>query len=275
MSEQSPAAAGEGGEIIELQHLEVGFEEGIARVVIQRPKALNALNTEVLVELDLVLDELAVDETVRVIVLSGGGDKAFVAGADIAEMAEMEPLEARAFSRMGQAVLDQIEGCPKPVIAMIQGYALGGGLELALACHLRVASTAAKLGLPEVGLGLIPGFGGTQRLMRLAGAGVAREWVLTAEHFPAEEAWRVGIVNRLFAPEELEEGTLALARRIASQGGAAQALALEVMRRGLETGQGEGENTESDAFGLVFATKDRHEGIRAFLEKRKPSFQGR
>ena len=275
MSEQSPTAAGEGGEIIELQHLEVGFEEGIARVVIQRPKALNALNTEVLVELDLVLDELAVDEAVRVIVLSGGGGKAFVAGADIAEMAEMDPLEARAFSRMGQAVLDQIEGCPKPVIAMIQGFALGGGLELALACHLRTASTAAKLGLPEVGLGLIPGFGGTQRLMRLAGAGVAREWVLTAEHFPAEEAWRVGIVNRLFAPEELEEGTLALARRIASQGGAAQALALEVMRRGLETGQGEGENTESDAFGLVFATKDRHEGIRAFLEKRKPSFQGR
>lgn len=247
----------------------------IGRIAVDRPQVLNALNREVLAELEEALDRMLADEAVRVIVLCGGGEKAFVAGADIAEMAAFTPLEARHFSRAGQAVLSRIEQSPRPVLAMIQGYALGGGLELALACHLRVASTKARLGLPEVGLGLLPGFGGTQRLARLCGAGVAREWILTGDQFSAEEAHRAGIVNRLAEPEKLWDVTRDLALKIACRGPVALRLALEAVRRGLETGQAEGERLESDAFGLVFSTEDAREGTRAFLEKRPARFRGR
>lgn len=263
-------------EVIEFEHLAIEMlEDGIARLVIERPKVLNALNSDVLEELSIAIEALVATEEIKVIIVAGGGDKAFIAGADIAEMANMNSLEARDFSLLGQEVLSKIECCPKPVIAMIQGFALGGGMELALACHLRVASTKARLGLPEVGLGLIPGFGGTQRLTRLCGVGIAREWVLSGDHFPAAEAHRVGVVNRLVEPEELEASTLKLAQTLGSRGPVALQMALDVIRRGLETGQAEGEATEADAFGLIFSSEDMREGTKAFLEKRAAQFRGR
>jgi enoyl-CoA hydratase len=249
-------------------------DEGIAWLVIDRQKALNALNSDVIEELRDAVADLADREDVYALVLTGAGEKAFVAGADIAEMAELTPFEARALSRAGQDLMALIEGSPVPVLAMINGFALGGGLELALACHLRVASADARMGLPEVSLGLIPGFAGTQRLARIAGPAVAREWILTGDHFGAEEALRVGVVNRVVPAAELREATAKLARTIARRGPVAVATALEVIRRGMEVGQTEGENLESDAFGLLFSTEDQREGARAFLDKRKPEFRG-
>ncbi len=277
MSDSPEQALADGEEAVEIfENLEIELDEdGIAVLKVNRPKALNALNGEVLEELREAVVELAFDDEVKVIVITGAGDKAFVAGADIAEMADFHPLEARGFSHHGQSAFATIEECPKPVIAMINGFALGGGLELALACHLRTASTKAKLGLPETSLGLIPGFGGTQRLTRLAGVGVAREWVLTADMYSAEEAHRVGVVNRVAEPDQLWETTRKLAKTIASRGPLAQRMALEVIRTGLQTGQTEGETAESDAFGLVFSTEDMKEGTAAFLEKRGAEFTGR
>lgn len=260
----------------EFQFLEVDIDDaGLAWLTIARPKALNALNSEVIEELRDALVELVSYEDVTAIILTGAGDKAFVAGADISEFVGMTPLEARALSQTGQDVLATIEASPIPVIAMINGFALGGGLELAMACHLRVASTEAKLGLPEVGLGLIPGYGGTQRLSRLASPGVAREWVLTGDMYDAAEGHRIGLINRVAAPEALREETAKLAKAITKRGPIAVATALDVIRRGLEVGQTEGENIEADAFGMLFSTEDQKEGANAFLEKRKPDFQGR
>ena len=250
-------------------------DDGVAWLIIDRQKALNALNTELIEELREAFLELCEYQDVRAIVITGAGDKAFVAGADISELADLEPYEARALSRSGQDMLATIEGSPVPVIAMINGFALGGGLELALACHLRVAADEARLGLPEVSLGLIPGFAGTQRLARIAGPAVAREWVLTGDHFSAAEAHRVGVVNRVVPGADLREATRELALTIAKRGPVAVASALEVLRRGLEVGQTEGENLESDAFGMLFSTADQKEGTRAFLDKRKAEFQGR
>ena len=260
----------------EFQHLNVDIDEaGLAWLVISRPKALNALNSEVIEELRDALVELVSYEDVHAVIITGDGDKAFVAGADISEFTGLTPHEARGLSQTGQDVLATIEASPIPVIAMINGFALGGGLELAMACHLRVASTTAMLGLPEVSLGLIPGFGGTQRLTRLTSPGVAREWILTGDMFSAEEAHRVGVVNRICAPEALRETTAKLASSITKRGPIAVATALDVVRRGLEVGQTEGENIEADAFGMLFATEDQTEGAAAFLDKRKPEFLGR
>ncbi len=276
MSEFDETVATEDIESEPFQHLSlVVDDEGIAWLAVDRPKALNALNSEVVDELRDAVVELVTYEDVHAIVITGAGDKAFVAGADISEFNSLDPMEARELSRNGQDMLATIESSPVPVIAMINGFALGGGLELALACHLRVASDKALLGLPEVSLGLIPGFGGTQRLSRLASPGIAREWVLTGEHVTAAEAYRVGVVNRLASDEELREVTTKLVQTIIKRGPIAVASALEVIRRGLEVGQSEGENLEADAFGLLFATADQKEGAAAFLEKRKPEFQGR
>ena len=247
----------------------------IATVTVNRPKVLNALNEKTLTELAAAFDALEADASVRLLVVTGAGEKAFVAGADINELAKMEALQAKDKAFFGQQVFARLERSSKPSIAMINGFALGGGCELALACTLRTASRGAKLGLPETSLGIIPGYGGTQRLARIAGPGVAREWVLTGEVVSAEDAWRVGVVNRLFAPEELREGTLALAATILSRGPVAIRLALETIRRGLGTTQADGEVIEADMFGLASTTADMREGMAAFLEKRKPSFQGR
>jgi enoyl-CoA hydratase len=249
-------------------------DNGIAWLTISREKALNALNTEVLSELNDGLPELFEYDDVKAIVITGAGDKAFVAGADISEFVGMSALEARSLSQSGQEVFSMIEAAPIPVIAMINGFALGGGLELALACHLRVAVEGAMLGLPEVSLGLIPGFGGTQRLSRLASPGVAREWILTGDMYSAEEAMRVGVVNKVASADDLKDVTAKLASTITKRGPIAINAALDVIRRGLEVGQSEGENLESDAFGLLFTTKDQVEGAEAFLEKRKPKFCG-
>jgi enoyl-CoA hydratase len=257
------------------QNLRVEVEGGVALVTIDRQKALNALNDATLTELTAAFDECREDGSVGAVVLTGAGDKAFVAGADINELARMDPLGAKTLARRGQGVLARLESMGKPTVAMVNGFALGGGLELALACTLRTASTNAQLGLPEVKLGIIPGYGGTQRLLRIAGPGVAREWILTGDMYPAQEAHRVGVVNRLFPPEELREGTLALVRTILARGPVAVRFAMEAINRGANMPQSEGESMECDLFGLAASTADMKEGMAAFLEKRKPAFQGR
>jgi len=248
---------------------------GLARVTIDRPKVLNALNDRTLDEIAHALDRCQGDEGVRAVVLTGAGEKAFIAGADIGELAKMNPLSAKDLARKGQTVLDRLEKMGKPTVAMINGFALGGGLEIALACSLRTASTKARVGLPEVSLGIIPGYGGTQRLSRIAGPGVAREWILTGDMFSAEEAHRVGVVNRVFAPEELEAGTREMLATILSRGPVAVRFALEAIDRGGNMPQREGELMECDLFGLAASTEDMKEGMGAFLEKRKANFQGR
>ncbi len=259
---------------MQLENLELTIEGGVAQLTVNRPKVLNALDAKTLEEMTLALDDCRANTSVRALVVTGAGDKAFVAGADINELAKMNPLGAKALARRGQEVFARFEELGKPTIAMVNGFALGGGLELALACTLRTASTTARLGLPEVSLGIIPGYGGTQRLSRVAGPAVAREWVLTGDMFAAEEAHRVGVVNRVFPPEELREGTMKLVQTILSRGPVAVRFALEAIQRGLNMPQREGELMECDLFGLSASTTDMQEGMAAFLEKRKPRFQG-
>ena len=257
------------------ENILVAQEGGVATITVHRPKVLNALNHQTLNELAHAFDALRDDQGVRGLIITGAGEKAFVAGADINELARMQALQAKDVAFFGQQVFARLERMGKPSIAMINGFALGGGCELALACTLRTASVTARLGLPEVSLGIIPGYGGTQRLARLAGPGIAREWVLTGDMVSAEEAWRVGVINRLFQPAELLEGTHKLMATILSRSPVALRLALETIARGLNMSQQEGEVIESDMFGLASTTEDMREGMAAFLEKRKPQFQGR
>ncbi len=257
------------------ENLLLDIQDGVAHLTINREAKLNALNAQTLTDLADAFDHCRENESVRVLVITGAGDKAFVAGADIKELSTMTPLSAKELAYRGQQVFARVEHMGKPTIAMINGFALGGGLELALACNLRTASTKAKLGLPEVSLGIIPGYGGTQRLSRVAGPGVAREWILTGDMFSAEEAHRVGIVNRLFAPDELREGTMKMVETILSRGPVALRFAIEAISRGSNMPQREGEILECDLFGLAASTSDMKEGMAAFLEKRKPEFQGR
>ncbi len=249
--------------------------DGVATITINREKVLNALNDETLTDLSNAFDECREDADVRVVILTGAGEKSFVAGADIRELAKMNPLSAKDLAYRGQQVLAKVEHMGKPTVAMINGFALGGGLELALACNLRTAATTARMGLPEVSLGIIPGYGGTQRLTRVAGPGVAREWILTGDMFTAEEAHRVGVVNRIFPPEELLAGTMKMVESILSRGPIAVRFAIEAISRGSNMPQREGEILESDLFGLAASTEDMHEGMGAFIEKRKPNFQGK
>ncbi len=247
----------------------------LGRITFNRPKVMNALNHQTLTELAHALDSLRANADVRAVVLTGAGDKAFVAGADINELAKMKAMQAKDVAYFGQQVFARLENMGKPTIAMINGFALGGGLELALACTLRTASTEARVGLPEVSLGIIPGYGGSQRLARIASPGVAREWILTADMYSAEEAHRVGVINRLFAPEELEAGTMKMVNKILSRGPVAVRLGMEAINRGLNMSQQEGEIIETDMFGLASTTDDMREGMAAFLEKRKPEFTGK
>ncbi len=253
----------------------VDYQEQIALVTINRPKALNALNTLTLQELSQVVEDLANNSSVRVVILTGSGEKAFVAGADIAEMNTKTPLEARAFSQLGQKLMNQIESLPQPVIAAINGFALGGGLELAMACDIRLAGENARFGQPEVNLGIPAGFGGTQRLPRLVGSGRASEILLTAELLDAQEAFRMGLVNRVYPKEELQEQAMAMARKIAAKAPVAVQLTKSAIYKGANMDLSSGQDYEAEVFALAFHTEDRKAGFKAFLEKSQTEFQGR
>jgi enoyl-CoA hydratase len=257
------------------RNLEISNRGAVRTIVVNRPDKLNALNRDTLNELSLVFAQAAQDDAVRVVVLTGAGEKAFVAGADIAEMNGCTPVQAQGFSRAGQRLMTSIERLGKPVIARIQGFALGGGMELAMACHLRVASEKAKFGQPEINLGLIPGFGGTQRLLRLAGRGAALELCLTGAPINAQRAYELGIVTRVVAPEALDEAVNTLADQLAAAAPLAAAGILDAVLQGGETAIDQGLEFETQGFALAFSTEDMREGTAAFLEKRKPQFSGR
>ena len=249
--------------------------EAIALVRVNRPEKLNAYDRQTLLELEHCIAALETDAAVRAVILTGAGEKAFVAGADIACRAKLGAAGGREWARLGQRVFDGVERLSKPVIAAVNGYALGGGLELALACHLRIASETARFGLPEVKIGLIPGNGGTQRLPRLVGKGRALEMMLTGEPIPAGEAWRIGLVNHVVPAAELLAAARALAGKIVANAPVAIALCLEAVREGLEMPLPAALEWEASLSGLVMGTEDAHEGVRAFLEKRSPVFRGR
>ncbi|GFZ98151.1 enoyl-CoA hydratase/isomerase family protein [Dyella caseinilytica] len=255
------------------RNLEIGNRDAVRTITVNRPDKLNALNRETLNELTLAFNQAAQDDSVRAIVLAGAGDKAFVAGADISEMNGYTPVQAQSFSRTGQRLMSTIERLGKPVVARIQGFALGGGMELAMACHLRIAGEKAKFGQPEINLGLIPGFGGTQRLLRLAGRGAALELCLTGGTITAQRAYELGVVNRVVAPEALDETVNALADQLAAAPLAAAGI-LDCVLQGGETSIDQGLEFETQAFALAFATEDMREGTAAFLEKRKAVFKG-
>jgi len=257
------------------EHLLVERDAAVAIVTINRPQVLNALNAATLGELEHVMGDLRADEGVRAIVLTGAGEKAFVAGADIHELATLTPDAAKAHAAMGQRVFSLIEHLGKPVVAAINGYALGGGCELAMACTLRLAADTAKFGQPEIRLGLTPGFAGTQRLPRLVGKGRAMELILGGGMIDAAEAFRIGLVNRVGPAAGLMDDARSLARALAASAPVALRYAMEAIHHGLETTFAEGCFVEASLFGLAAATGDMREGTRAFVEKRKPEFTGR
>lgn len=255
--------------------LQITDHDAVRVIAVNRPDKLNALDSATLDALHAAFDAAADDPAVRALVLTGAGPKAFVAGADIAEMSGLTPVQGRDFSLRGQRMMRRVEKMPKPVIAMINGFALGGGLELAMCCHLRIAADTAKLGQPEINLGLIPGFGGTQRLLRLAGRAAVLELCLTGAPIDAARARQLGLVNRVVAAAELEAETMRLAAQLASAAPLALRGILDCVAIGGECGIEEALEYESAQFGLVFSTEDMREGTRAFLDKRKPAFHGR
>ena len=247
----------------------------IAVLTINRPRAFNSLNSDTLSELSTVLDELGRDSSVKVVILTGSGEKAFVAGADISQMKDFNALEGRRFAQLGHATFRKIELLPQPVIAAIKGFALGGGCELAMACDIRLASENAKFGQPEVTLGLTAGFGGTQRLPRLVGTGLASELLFTGDVIDAHEAYRIGLVNHVYTPDTLMEEAQKLAKRIADRAPVAVQLSKSAIQRGSNMDIDSAQAYEAEVFGLTFSTQDQTEGCTAFSEKRKPIFEGR
>jgi enoyl-CoA hydratase len=250
-------------------------KNGVAYVTVNRPKVLNALNTPTWKDLRAAFEDARDDASIRGVVLTGAGNKAFIAGADIGELAHVAAFEAEQSSRFGQEVLDLIENLGKPVIAAVNGFALGGGCETAMACTIRIAVESARFGQPEVALGLIPGGGGTQRLPRLVGKGRALQLILSGEMISAQEAYRIGLVNEIVPAGDLITRAEAILKKIASNAPIAIRFALEAANKGMETSQGEGLLLEASYFGLCAATEDKTEGTAAFLEKRTPQFQGR
>jgi len=250
-------------------------KNGIATITFNRPKVLNALNRQTVEELNRALLDARDDVGVRVLILTGAGEKAFVAGADINELAQQTPVDGKEFSLYGQSVFHLLETIGKPSICAINGFALGGGCELALACSIRIASKNAKLGQPEVKLGIIPGYGGSQRLARLCGKGVAHELCLTGEMITAEEAQRIGLVNHVHESAELLGAAEAMAKKIIEKAPLAVKYCMEAIERGVEMAQEEGLFLEATLFGLCCATEDMREGTKAFLEKRAAQFKGR
>jgi enoyl-CoA hydratase len=254
----------------------VETRDGIRTLTVDRPEKLNALNMAVLDVLDARIAEAGADGTLRCLILTGAGEKAFIAGADIGELVKLTPLDGREHARRGQGLLDRLENLPIPSIAAINGFAYGGGLELALACTLRVASENAKMGLPETSLGILPGYGGTQRLTRLLGKARAAELILTSEKgTTAAEAWRLGLVNRVVPAGQALAAATDLAFAIAKNGPIACRYALEAIRRGAEMPLAEGLAYEATLFGLCASTEDMKEGMTAFLERRPARFTGR
>ena len=250
-------------------------KNAIAYVTVNRPKVLNALNVATMAELGAAFQEIKSDASIRVAILTGAGEKAFVAGADIGELAKLDADSGKEFARRGQAVFDLIENLGKPVIACINGFALGGGCELALACTMRLASENAKLGQPEVKLGMIPGYGGTQRLARLVGKGRAMQMVLSGETITAQEAHRMGLVNEVTAAAELVPRAEAIAAKIIANAPLAVRYAMEAVNQGMEMTLAEGLKLEADLFGACCSTEDQKEGTAAFLEKRAAQFKGK
>ena len=250
------------------------IQDGLLIITINRRRALNSLNGDTLSELMGEFDRARQDKEIHAVLLTGTGE-AFASGADIEELTTLKPMERRERSLMGQSLMNRIASLPKPVAAAINGYALGGGLELAMACTIRTAVRTAKLGLPEVSLGIIPGFGGTQRLPRLVGLGRALEVILTGDKIDAEEAYRIGLVNRVFDRDELLEGTEKILRTMMSRGPLAVRCSLEAATKGVDLPLDDGLALEAKLFGVVASSQDMHEGLKAFLERRKPGFKGR
>lgn len=257
------------------ENLKVETRDGVAIVTINRPEKLNALNDRTVEELDAAFTAIGSDPQVRGAILTGAGEKAFVAGADIAELSTQSPVDGKERSIRGQKVLDRIENLGKPVIAAVNGFALGGGCELALACHVRVASENARLGTPEVKLGIMCGYAGTQRLPRLVGKGRALEMLLTGEMVGASEALRIGLVNRVVAKESLLAEAESLLRQMLANGPVSLRFTLEAVQAGLEMPFAEAQYLEATLFGLICTTEDMKEGTKAFLEKRPAKFQGK
>ncbi len=250
-------------------------KDGIAYITFNRPKVLNALNRQMVEELERALRDARSDDAVRALILTGAGEKAFVAGADIGELAQQTPVDGKEFSLYGQSVFHVLETMGKPSICAINGFALGGGCELALSCTIRLASKTARLGQPEVKLGILPGYGGSQRLARLCGKGMAHELCLTGEMISAEEALRIGLVNHTYEPAELIPAAEALAKKIIANAPLAVKFTMEAIERGVEMAQEEGLFLEATLFGVACATEDMREGTKAFLEKRPAQFKGK
>ncbi len=253
----------------------LNVENGIGTITINRPKALNALNIEVLKGLGKILDQARKDDSVKVLIITGSGEKAFVAGADIAEMKNLTPLQAKDFSRLGQGICRSLEELPKPVIAAVNGFALGGGCELAIACDYILASESAIFGQPEVSLGIFPGFGGTQRLVKILGKLRAKELVFFGDRIPAQRALVLGLCNEVVEPGKLMDRAKELAKKLMAKGLAAIALAKQAIERGSDLALDQGLLLEQTLWSLGFDTADQKEGMAAFLEKRKPNFQGK
>ncbi len=257
------------------ENINYTVENGIATIAINRPKALNALNLATLTELKDVVEKIAVDKAVQVVIITGAGEKSFVAGADIVEMSTKNAVEGRVWGQVGQNIFTEIENLPQPVIAAVNGFALGGGCELACACDIRYASENAKFGQTEVGLGITPGFGGTQRLTRVVGRGHAKELIYTANIIDAQEALRIGLVNKVVPQAELMDAVMKLAKTITKKAPVAVQLAKAAINRGINCDVVTGISYEAEVFGLCFATADQKEGMKAFIEKRKPTFEGK
>lgn len=255
------------------KNLIVDKEGALAILTVNRPQALNALNSETLEELEKAITAIAEDKSIKVLIITGAGEKAFVAGADIAYMRDLTAVEGKLFGELGQRVFRLIEELPIPVIAAVNGFALGGGCELAMACDIRVASENAKFGQPEVGLGITPGFGGTQRLPRLVGEGMAKEMIYTGDMIDAAEALRIGLVNHVVPQEMLMDYCRKMAGRILSRAPLAVRFSKQAINEGMQTDIDRGLTIEADLFGICFSTEDQKEGMTAFIEKRKPEFK--
>lgn len=258
-----------------LENILVEQDGGVATLTINRPKVLNALSTQTLDELRRAILALKYDDGVRVVIITGSGDKSFIAGADINELSQQTPIGGREHALRGQHVFDLVENMGKPVIAAINGYALGGGCELAMACTIRIAADTAKLGQPEINLGIIPGYGGSQRLSRLVGRGRALELLLTGDQISAAEAYRLGLVNRVVTGANLMGEARKIAQALATKAPIAVRYIIDAVNKGLQMPLPDAQVFEATLFGLVAATEDMREGTKAFLEKRKPEFKGK